>query len=52
MKSTVNGLDTLYDTSEIFRPIVLLNTLDKLIEKVISERFQFQALFNNMIYSY
>jgi len=28
----------LYDSSKAFRPIVLLNTLSKLIEKVIGER--------------
>jgi len=28
----------LYDTPKMFRPIVLLNTLDKLIEKAIGER--------------
>jgi len=40
----------LYDTPKIFRPIVLLNMLGKLIEKVIGERLQFQALSKNMIY--
>ena len=40
-----------YDTSKIFRPIILLNMLGKLIEKVISKRLQFQALFNNTIHS-
>ena len=29
---------TLYDSSKLFRPIVLLNMLGKLIKKVISER--------------
>ena len=33
-----------------FRPIVLLNTLGKLIEKVIRERLQFQAILNNFIH--
>ena len=40
-----------YDTPKMFRPIVLLNTLGKLIEKVIRERLQFQALLKNIIYS-
>ena len=41
-----------YDTSKTFRLIILLNTLGKLIEKVIGERFQFQLLSKNIIYSY
>jgi len=40
----------LYDTPKSFRPIILLNTLDKLIEKVISDRLQFYAISNNVIY--
>jgi len=40
-----------YDSSKSFRPIVLLNTLDKLIEKVIGKRLQFQVIFNNFIHS-
>ena len=32
-----------------FRPIVLLNTLGKLIEKFIDERLQFQVTANNFI---
>ena len=36
--------------SKFFRPIVLLNTLGKLIEKVIGDRLQFQAISNNFIY--
>jgi len=39
-----------YDSLKSFRPIVLLNTLGKLIEKVIGERLQFQAISNNFIY--
>ena len=39
-----------YDIPKKFRPIVLLNTLGKLIEKAISERLQFQALSKNTIY--
>ena len=41
-----------YDSLKIFRSIVLLNILSKLIEKVISERFQFQSISKNFIYSY
>ena len=39
-----------YNSLKSFRPIVLLNTLGKLIEKVIGERLQFQAISNNFIY--
>ena len=39
-----------YDSVKSFRPIVLLNTLGKLIEKVIGERLQFQAISNNFIH--
>ena len=31
----------LYDTLKIFRSITLLNTLGKLIEKIIAKRLQF-----------
>jgi len=41
---------TLYDSSRSFRPIVLLNTLGKLIEKVIGDRLQFHVISNNFIY--
>jgi len=40
----------LYDSPKIFRPIVLLNTIGKLIEKVIGERLQFYMTSNNFIY--
>jgi len=40
----------LYDIPKIFRPIVLLNMLGKLIKKVIGKRLQFQVLSKNMIY--
>jgi len=40
-----------YNTFKTFRPIVLLNTLGKLIEMVVSKRLQFQALSNNSIHS-
>ena len=40
----------LYDASKMFRPIVLLNMLSKLIEKVIGKKLQFQALSKNMIH--
>ena len=41
---------TAYDYSKFFRPIVLLNTLGKLIEKVIAERLQFHVIRNNFIH--
>jgi len=39
-----------YDTPKMFRPIILLNMLSKLIEKVIGKRLQFQSLSKNMIH--
>ena len=36
---------TSYNTPKMFQPIILLNMLGKLIEKVISERLQFQSIF-------
>ena len=39
-----------YNSSKLFRPIVLLNTIDKLIKKVISERLQFLTASNNFIH--
>ena len=39
-----------YDHPKVFRPIVLLNTLGKLIEKVIAERLQFIVTNNNFIH--
>ena len=40
----------LYDSPKLFRPIILLNTLGKLIEKVIGERIQFHVIINDLIY--
>ena len=40
----------LYDSFKAFRPIVLLNILEKLIEKVISDKLQFHTISNNFIY--
>jgi len=40
-----------YDLSKSFRPIVLLNTVGKLIEKVIGEKLQFNIAANNFIHS-
>jgi len=39
-----------YDSLKSFRPIVLLNTMGKLIEKVIRDRLQFQVISNNFIH--
>ena len=41
-----------YDSPKTFRPIILLNTLGKLIEKVIGERIQFQLISKNFINPY
>ena len=40
----------LYDSTKTFRPIVLLNTLGKLIEKAISNRLQFQSILKDLIH--
>jgi len=40
----------LYDSLKAFCPIVLLNTLGKLVEKVIAKRIQFIVASNNFIY--
>lgn len=42
---------TLYDFPKSFHPIVLLNTLSKLIERAIEKRMQFYSISNNFIYS-
>jgi len=39
-----------YNSPKFFRLIVLLNTLGKLIEKVISECLQFHLIANNLIH--
>ena len=39
-----------YDSPKSFRPIVLLNTLGKLIKKVIGDRLQFYVISNNFIH--
>ena len=41
---------TSYDQLKAFWPIILLNTLEKLIEKVIAERFQFMVIRNDFIH--
>jgi len=40
----------LYNSPKSFRPIILLNTVGKLIEKVIGERLQFNTVLNDFIY--
>jgi len=40
-----------YNSTKLFRPIVLLNTLGKLIKKVIGERLQFHVVNNDFIHS-
>jgi len=39
-----------YDQPKSFHPIVLLNTLGKLIEKVVAERLQFLVVKNDFIH--
>jgi len=40
-----------YNSPKIFQPIVLLNMLEKLIEKVIGKRLKFQVISNNFIHN-
>jgi len=40
-----------YDSSKMFCLIVLLNTLGKLVKKVIGEKLQFHLISNNFIHS-
>jgi hypothetical protein len=39
----------LYSTPKVFRPIVLLNTLGKLVEKMISNRFKFDMISSDLV---
>jgi len=39
-----------YDKPNAFYPIVLLNTLGKLIEKIVADRLQFTVMSNNFIH--
>lgn len=39
-----------YNMPKLFQPIMLLNTLGKLIEKFIGDRLQFQMISNNSIH--
>jgi len=39
-----------YNSSKLFKPIVLLNTIGKLIEKVIGDKLQFYSILNNFIH--
>jgi len=41
---------SLYNTSKIFQPIVLLNMVENLIEKVISNRIQVHSIALNFIH--
>ena len=40
----------LYDSPKLFRPVILLNIVGKLIKKVIGKRLQFQVALNNFIH--
>ena len=40
----------LYNFPKLFRPIILLNTIGKLIEKVIGKHLQFHVILNNFVY--
>ena len=40
-----------YNFPNVFRPIILLNMLGKLIENIINKRLQFQLISKNFIHS-
>ena len=40
----------LYNSPKLFRPFILLNTIRKLIEKVIGEHLQFHVILNNFVH--
>ena len=40
----------IYDSPKFFYPIVLLNTMEKLFEKMIGEQLQFLMILNNFIH--
>ena len=40
----------LYDSPKFFKPIILLNTIEKLIKKVIGNRLQFHLILNDFIH--
>jgi len=41
---------TIYDSPKLYQPIVLLNTIGKLFEKMIGECLQFHTISNNFIH--
>ena len=41
-----------YNSSKMFHPIILLNTLKKLIKKVIGKKLQYQPIILNFVHSY
>ena len=41
----------MFDSPKLYHPIVLLNTIGKLFEKMIGECFQFHTISNNFIHS-
>jgi len=41
---------TIFDSPKSYQPIVLLNTIGKLFEKMIGECLQFYMIFNNFIH--
>lgn len=43
---------SLYNSPKSFHPIVLLNMLGKLIEKIIGKRLQFYSISNNFVHPY
>ena len=48
--SHISSILLIYDSSKIFCPIVLFNTLRKLIEKVISKKLQIYLIVFNFVF--
>ena len=41
---------TMFDSPKLYQPIILLNTIEKLFEKMIGEYFQFHTISNSFIH--
>jgi len=41
---------SVYDSPKLYQPIVLLNTIGKLFEKMIGEQLQFHTISNNFVH--
>jgi len=41
----------MFDSPKLYQPIILLNTIEKLFEKIIGKHFQFHTISNSFIHS-